>query len=437
MMKGFELFLLMKKKLWIGFILIFLFSLILSVCKKKEELPEVKTLQVTEVSDESALLRYQIISDGGALIRQHGVCWDLNEYPTVFLNTKTMNGSWYNYSDINENWVYGLDFGSTYHVRGYATNSIGTAYGEDVTFSTKQIDLPDSVTTKIVGAAGTSMAIGGGTVYGYGGASYLGRGLCWSINPDPTIESSIVSDTIYWFEEQSFTGIMSGLMANTKYFVRAFGTNRAGVIYGNQVSFNTGSYTASAEGKLYNSVSIGTQVWMTENLAVTKFNDGTSIPLVTNQNLWNTLEEPAYCWFDNDKETNGPLYGALYNWYAVNTGKLCPAGWHVPSETEWTNLTTYLGADPGNKLISPGIMIWTDYPDAPDYSLFSAVCSGTRDTIIGFNVPGECTGFQDCHWWSSDPSGGSTAYSGWLYESQLSLAEFSRKNGYSVRCIKN
>lgn len=96
------------------------------------------------------------------------------------------------------------------------------------------------------------------------------------------------------------------------------------------------------EGNVYTSVKIGTQTWMVENLKTTKYNDGTSIPLVTDNAVWKSSLSPAYCWYDNDISNKEP-YGALYNWFAVNTGKLCPSGWHVPTIDEWSVLEQFLG----------------------------------------------------------------------------------------------
>ena len=96
------------------------------------------------------------------------------------------------------------------------------------------------------------------------------------------------------------------------------------------------------DGNVYTSVTIGTQVWMKENLKTTKYNDGTAIPLVTDGAAWESLTTPGYCWYNNDAATYKATYGALYNRYTANSGKLCPAGWHVPADSEWTTLTDYL-----------------------------------------------------------------------------------------------
>ena len=97
-----------------------------------------------------------------------------------------------------------------------------------------------------------------------------------------------------------------------------------------------------ADGNVYHTVTIGTQTWTVENLKTSKYNDGTKIPLVTDGTTWGNLTTPGYCWHNNDAATNKATYGALYNWYAVNTGKLAPSGWHVPTDAEWTTLENYL-----------------------------------------------------------------------------------------------
>ena len=164
----------------------------------------------------------------------------------------------------------------------------------------------------------------------------------------------------------TFTSSITGLTAGTTYYVRAYATNSAGTGYGNDISFTTqqggvGNVTDD-DGNVYHSVTIGTQVWMVENLKTTKYNDGTSIPLVTDATDWHNLLTPGYCWNNNDEATYKATYGALYNWYTVNTGNLCPTGWHVPGDAEWTTLTTYLGGEDvaGGKLKEVGITHWLD-----------------------------------------------------------------------------
>ena len=113
------------------------------------------------------------------------------------------------------------------------------------------------------------------------------------------------------------------------------------------------------DGNIYKTILIGTQTWMVENLKTTKYNDGTSIPFVSEPTSWSNLSTPACCWQQNDPARK-VTYGVLYNWYTINTGKLCPKTWHVPSDSEWTALTDYLGGEnvAGGKLKESGFKHW-------------------------------------------------------------------------------
>lgn len=115
------------------------------------------------------------------------------------------------------------------------------------------------------------------------------------------------------------------------------------------------------EGNVYKTITIGTQTWMAENLRTTTYNDGTVIPNVTDNDEWADLSTPAYCWYDNDSATYAQTYGALYNWYTVATDSLCPTGWHVPTDAEWTILTDTLGGltIAGGLLKETGTTHWT------------------------------------------------------------------------------
>lgn len=193
---------------------------------------------------------------------------------------------------------------------------------------------------------------------------------------------------------------------------------------------------ADIEGNLYKIVTIGTQVWMAENLRTTKYNDNTSIPLVADNTVWGNLITPGYCWYNNDEATNKPLYGALYNWNTVNTGKLCPAGWHVPTDDQWTTLTTYLGGEniAGGKLKEIGNIHWTNgNVGATNETGFTALPGGDRDYNGLFTRIG-ITGI----WQSSTPYVGKAMYL-IMYGNQAAVSHSSsaKVNGYSVRCLKD
>jgi uncharacterized protein (TIGR02145 family) len=191
------------------------------------------------------------------------------------------------------------------------------------------------------------------------------------------------------------------------------------------------------DGNVYISVTIGTQVWMKENLKTTKYNDGTAIPLVTDGAVWEALTTPGYCWYNNDATTYKATYGALYNWYAVNNGKLCPTGWHVPTDAEWTTMTTYLGGEDvaGGKLKEIGLTHWqSPNTEATNETGFTAVPSGGRYMDGAFALIG-----GNGSWWSSSEYLTTDAYYRWVgFDSPtVSRTNGNSHCGFSVRCLKD
>ncbi len=194
------------------------------------------------------------------------------------------------------------------------------------------------------------------------------------------------------------------------------------------------------EGNTYKVVTIGTQVWMAENLRTAKYNDNTDIPLVEAYASWSSsLTTPAHCWYSNDKETYGSTYGAIYNWYAVGTGKLCPTGWHVPTADEFSTLKSYLAANgfsgtEGTALKSTSG--WSSGGNGTDDFGFNALPSGRRWYGDGSYLnQGEA-----CYWWTSTAKEGTPGAS-WSWNIQhnttLLLSDNWNQEGYSVRCIKD
>jgi uncharacterized protein (TIGR02145 family) len=191
------------------------------------------------------------------------------------------------------------------------------------------------------------------------------------------------------------------------------------------------------DGNVYTSVTIGTQVWMVENLKTTKYYDGTAIPNITDKTDWDALITPGYCWYNNNASTYKATYGAMYNWYAVNTGKLCPVGWHVPTYIEWQILETYLGGSSvaGSKLKESGITHWkSPNTGATNETGFTALPGGRRTSTYLFDAI-EVFG----NWWSSSVSSDVDAFARMMRNDNSSfLMWFSFKcNGLSVRCLKD
>ncbi len=202
-------------------------------------------------------------------------------------------------------------------------------------------------------------------------------------------------------------------------------------------TFTCGTSTITYNGVTYNTVQIGSQCWLKENLKTTHYNDGTSIPNVTDNAIWETTTSGAYCCYDNNP-SNCNTYGALYNWYAVNTDKLCPNGWHVPSDAEWTTLVNYLGGASvaGGALKEAGTSHWSSpNTSATNSSGFSALPGGTRGYSDGsFGNLG-----YDGYWWSSTEYDGSYAWSRYLYYNYANVfrTNFDKSDGFSVRCLRD
>lgn len=206
------------------------------------------------------------------------------------------------------------------------------------------------------------------------------------------------------------------------------------------------------EGNIYGTITIGNQVWMAENLKTTKYNDGDDIPLVTDNTAWTDLTTPGYCWYDNNQATYGGTYGALYNWFVVETGKLCPTGWHVPTDEEWKQLETTLGMSSlviddigwrgtteGSKLAG-NASLWKDgiLDSEPAFgtSGFKALPAGYRS----FNDGGCYHIGISTTWWCSDEYSTTHAWFRTIRDTYSDVyRDFygDKNNGKSVRCLKD
>jgi len=211
----------------------------------------------------------------------------------------------------------------------------------------------------------------------------------------------------------------------------------------------TPTSVTDASGNTYPIVTIGTQVWMAENLRTTKYSDGSNIPVVTSNTAWannwnnggNPLRQPMMCWYNNDQSTyTANKFGALYNWYAINpetngNKNICPKGWHVPTYTEWGTLISFLGDGTvaGGKMKSTGTQYWTSpNTDATNSSGFSGLPGGNRSYFGSFDFIGNY-GF----WWSSTENATSLAwYRGLNYNNDnVGTSPNDKTTGMCVRCV--
>ena len=531
-----------------------------SVTTASPTVPVVTTSQVTGITDTSAISGGEILEDGGAEIIARGVCWDTAKGPTVE-DSLTVDGS--GTGEFTSH-IRNLDFGTIYFLRAYATNSVGTAYGEEREFTTGLPEpvLPVVITGEIISVSDTS-AVGGGEVTDDGGSEVTARGICWSIYQDPTVSDDT---TVNGAGTGEFSSLLTGLSCSTQYYVRAYATNGVGTSYGEQKDFTTGdcpvflprvktdsatditdtsalaggtviddggapltargicwgtgpnisldsshtevgggtgsftsyltdlnflttyyyaAYATNSEGTVYGEVfelttlekrghvtdidrnsyrvvTIGQQIWMAENLKVTRYADGTPIPFVEDQATWGdlTITDKAFCYYSYDS-TYKKDYGALYTWPAAMNGATssdlipsgiqgaCPDGWHVPSDGEWKELeisigmsqaqadsTGYRGEGYGGKLKATGTDHWKD-PNvgATDHYGFSALPGGIN------NSTGYCYNRTiECYFWSSSDGGSNEIWYRYLKYDRSELYRgrtYWYGDGYSVRCVQD
>lgn len=196
---------------------------------------------------------------------------------------------------------------------------------------------------------------------------------------------------------------------------------------------------SDADGNVYQTVTIGAQTWMSENLNTTKYKDGTNIPIVSDSAEWGNLSTPGYCWYKNEKSGYGNTYGGLYNWYVVETGNLCPTGWHVPTNAEWTTLTNYIGGEgiAGGNLKESGTTHWiSPNSGATNETGFTALPGGHRDSHGAFKGIGFWGG-----WWSSSKDGPDKAFGrvmGFDYKHIIGGSyDNGFQGGFSIRCLKD
>ncbi len=395
------------------------------------------TAEVTAITLNSAVTGGNITNDGMLQITARGVAWGTSTNPTIEGNhTSDGSGTGQFTSDLT-----GLLEGTTYYIRAYATNSKGTAYGNEISFKSESAGMP-TVTTMAVTNLSPTTGISGGNITGDGGATVTARGVVWGTSPGPTTANN---RTTNGQGTGSFTSTLSGLTNGTVYYVRSYATNKAGTAYGNELKIITP--VADVDGNIYKTTQIGNQVWMTENLRTTRYNNNVLIPYEPDSIRWMNLANPGYTWYRNSS-VNKPN-GGLYNWYTVATGNLCPQGWHVPTNAEYqlmevvagvpvdsVNLWGWRGKGIGTRLkATTGFTVNT----GTNVTGFSAVGSGYRSWASS-----EFRGRNEIayYWTSTDDAingkptvayyrrlDGATHY---IYK-----ATTGKTGGKSIRCVKN
>ena len=332
----------------------------------------------------------------------------------------------------------------TKYYRAFCKNSRGVGFGEELSFV--NINGFPLVITTSASMITTSGATTGGNVISDSGSSVIARGVAYGTFQDPTTANDT---TINGLGTGEFTSTLAGLTASTLYYIRAYAINSVGTTYGSQTSFTTDSLpgvscsgtptVTDIDGNIYNTVKIGLQCWTQSNLKVSKYSNGDIILTGLNNSAWQNTSSGAYAIYNNDLLNEG-LYGKLYNHNAVTDSRgLCPTGWHVPSDAEWTELENYLvsygvtGGGLKSTATQPTHGGWA-FPNsgATNSSGFTALPGGIRANDGDFHY---INGYG--FWWSSSVLSGSNAWHRLLSndDSYLYRNNFPRSHGFSVRCL--
>ncbi len=421
----------------------------------KNVLPTIIGISLTEINNTEFECTSDITSDGEAEVTSRGVVWATSEEPSL----ESYEGITVDGSGIGEfvSSITGLTTGVVYYLRSYATNSYGTEYSEQISFNT--YTLPE-VTTSPIGMLNQTVATLGGNVLENGGDEETIRGVVVNILGNPTIEENI----FYYSSGISvgeFTIFLQELILNTEYYVRAFATNMKGTSYGEELMFHTleeplscpDSPTLLYEGYEYQTVQIGDQCWMAENLkylpsVVGNYTLSNEIPYYYIYGYNGTDVEDAlqqeYI-FSNCYET----HGVLYNWSAALDA--CPQGWHLPSESDWTQLLEfvasndvyYCGGDAN--AIAKALSFVSEWNNgdfcAPGGNRY--LNNGTGFSVLGSGVIEENGGDDDMRnigqFWSSTENNIYIANSTYFYRNNSDVQQIStdKKMGLSIRCIKD
>lgn len=429
-------------------ILIFLLFAVsvLSTCRKLEKIMMVTTGSVSDTTYNSASISGQIIDLGDGAV-EHGHTYSKTPNAAVS-GLKTAKGIPSGKGEFTSQ-LTDLETGTKYYAAAYISDGTRTVYGKEISFTTFSLTPPVITTTDANLVTNTAA-----TLNGIVDANNISTTVTFDYGLTTSYVSSVLASPSP-VEGSSSTNVsakISGLVSGQTYHFRVKGSGGSGTYNGNDMTFTT--TVKDLDGNIYPTVTIGSQIWMKENLKTTKYSDDSNIQNVTDNTTWISLNSGAYCDFSNNP-SNSVTYGRLYNWHAVNTGKLCPSGWHVPGDADWTNLVNYLvgngynydGTGSGNKIAKSlaDPVLWnasttagaignTDYSSYRNKTNFSALPAGSRDFDGSFNSLGSY-----CTWWSSTEKDATDGWTRFLYYDGSSLTRNGAMKiyGVSVRCIRD
>ena len=460
----------------------------------------IQTEGVTAVTTTSFTVNGKVLTDGSSTVTERGFVYSTGHNPTLN-DSKTTSGSG---TGSFTSTIESLTSGTTYYVRAYATNSNGSYYGSEVAVTTTATtpSTTPSVTTMAVTNITTSEATVKGAVTSDGGENVTQRGFVYGTQPNPTLDSQVAN---HGTGVGQYSNLLTSLLSGETYYIRAFAKNSVGVAYGNELTFVTSLPTPVAgdavpcpnaptvtdhEGNVYNTVKIGTQCWTKENIRTTT-SPTTGTYLIPPAGTTVTYTGKQARWYDDDSATYAPKnYGLLYNWNAavdtfnlsygeisVNPNQntkavnvlfsghrrgICPIGWHVPSDEEWTILTDYLNAHEEYRsggfdgYIAKALASTNEWGNSA--ILYSPGNNSSGNNVSGYNAlpTGKHSGYYyvgselSAFFWSSTqftyPSSGSYPYESYLrYIDNQTVNNapyvisyrYEKFQCHSVRCLKD
>ncbi|MBP5709879.1 MAG: fibrobacter succinogenes major paralogous domain-containing protein, partial [Bacteroidales bacterium] len=416
--------------------------------------PTVTTNAISNISATTATSGGIVTDDGGAQITERGVCWSTSPSPTI-ADSHTSDGAGTGEFTTT---LTSLNGNTTYYVRAYATNYIGISYGDEKTFITPTAP---TVTTDSVTNISTNTATIHGNVTFDGRITVTECGICWNTTGNPTMTDYAIASGS---NTEIFTVNMTGLYSGTTYYVRTYAINAVDTSYGIVKSFNTificGEKIIDYDNNEYNTLQLGTQCWMKENLRTTHYSNGTSITLGSSTN-----STTAYIYYPDNDANNVSIYGYLYNWPAVMNGAasssanpsmvqgVCPKDWHVPSHSEWTQLTDYVSSQnqywcgSNSTYIAKALSSISGWQPATTTNECYPSINTYDNDATGFNgLPaglynGSSTSYlgEWAGWWSCTVSSGNSIHRrSLLFDSaSVTISTSDKYFGRSVRCVKD
>jgi uncharacterized protein (TIGR02145 family) len=436
---------------------LFFLSLCIISCSNNEQdntpnvtIPELTTSTISNINLVSASSGGNIISDGGSSITARGVIWSTSQNPTIALSTKTSDGT-----DIGDFYsqIINLLPNTTYFVRAYATNSVGTAYGNEVSFITGAIQLPFLSATQILNITSTT-ASSAGNIISNGGGNILEKGVVWSTSQNPTI--ALNTKIINGSGMDPFQCDISGLLISTTYYVRTYATNSAGTAYGNQISFTTtladypqGTVHCTSQPTVVANVTnpITGRTWMDRNLGAQRVAvsptdalaygdlyqwgrraDGHQCRGSATTTVLSSIDQPAHGSFIKISNQSPYDWRTPQNnnlWQGVNgVNNPCPVGYRLPTNIEF----------------EAEINSWNNNLN-PFTSVLKLTSGGGKNA--GNGLLDDLVGFEGSYWTSTINS---NSWSPSEFDSYIlefgnngggNTNKSGRAMGHSVRCIKN